>query len=62
MNDRSCIVTSRQLPADEMIRFVADPDGTRWILPSRTESAHADLAVHVVPEWALPAHLDGAGP
>ena len=28
MNDRSCIVTGRQQPADEMIRFVAGPDGT----------------------------------
>ena len=50
MNDRSCIVTSRQLPADEMIRFVADPDGNvvpdlKRNLPGRGcwVTAHRDL-------------------
>jgi predicted RNA-binding protein YlxR (DUF448 family) len=47
MNERMCIVTRETLPADEMIRFVAGPDGSvvpdlKRVLPGRGCSVKAE--------------------
>ena len=47
MNERMCIVTRETLPADEMIRFVAGPDGSvvpdlKRTLPGRGCSVKAE--------------------
>jgi predicted RNA-binding protein YlxR (DUF448 family) len=50
MNERMCIVTRETLPADEMIRFVAGPDGSvvpdlKRVLPGRGCSVKAERAL-----------------
>jgi predicted RNA-binding protein YlxR (DUF448 family) len=50
MNERMCIVTRESLPADEMIRFVAGPDGSvvpdlKHALPGRGCSVKAERSL-----------------
>ena len=50
MNERMCIVTRETLPTDQMIRFVAGPDGSvvpdlKRVLPGRGCSVKAERAM-----------------